>query len=114
MLTLLSRLSGATEEIDLHAVGQDIRHKNMVQFMPGDSSLVVLRGPLSKPRMLAGMLRGNRPTRLPTAMSGVLTAGAATGAFGVFYSSIWALADAHHPIRLLLIGALTIGLLSLG
>ena len=112
VVTLLSTLSGTTTEIDLQSVGKDVRHKNMVQLLPGDSSVVVLRGPGSKFRMLTGMLRGNKPTRLPTAMSGVLTAGAASGAFGVFYSSIWGLADAHHPVRLVLIGVLTIALLA--
>lgn len=112
VVTLLSTLSGVTEGIDAHAVGRDIKRQNMVQVLPGDTSLVILRGPLSKPRMLAGMLRGNQPTRLPRAMSGFITAGAATGAFGVFYSSIWALADAHHPVRLALIGALTVALLT--
>lgn len=112
VVTLLSTLSGVTDGIDPHAVGRDIQRKNMVQVLPSDSSLVILRGPLSRPRMLTGMLRGNQPTRLPSAMSGFITAGAATGAFGVFYSSIWALADAHHPVRLVLIGALTVALLT--
>ncbi len=44
VVTLLSTLSGTTTEIDLQSVGKDIRHKNMVQLLPGDSSVVVLRG----------------------------------------------------------------------
>ncbi|GAA4106334.1 hypothetical protein GCM10022249_02010 [Enteractinococcus coprophilus] len=113
VLTLLSTLSGTTEGIDPQAVGRDIQRQGMVQLLPGNSQLVLLRGPLSRCRMLAGMLRGNRPFRLPGAMSGFITAGAASGAFGVFYSSIWDLADAHHPIRLLLIGILSVALLTM-
>ena len=112
VVTLLSTLSGATEGIDPQAIGRDIKRQNMVQLLPGNSQLVILRGPFSTFRMLSGMLRGNRPFRLPGAMSGFITAGAATGAFGVFYSSIWDLADAHHPIRLLLIGILSVVLLT--
>ncbi|HEY4557724.1 MAG TPA: hypothetical protein VIG82_06000, partial [Enteractinococcus sp.] len=112
VVTLLSTLSGTTEGIDTHAVGRDIKRKNMVKLLPGDSPMIVLQGAFSKFRVLTGMLRGNRPLRLPRAMTGFITAGAATGAFGVFYSSIWVLADAHHPLRLLLIGALAVALLT--
>lgn len=110
--TLLPTLSGTADRIDLVNVAKDIRHKHMVTQLDSDSPVIVLRGPLSRARMLAGMVRGNQPFRLPGAMSGFLTAGAATGAFGIFYSSIWALADELHPGRLLLISAVVIGLLT--
>lgn len=111
VVTLLQTLSGVTESIDAAAVGRDIKRNNMVHLLP-DSPVIVLRGPFNQFRMLSGMVRGNQPFQLPGAMSGFMTAGAATGAFGIFYSSIWALSEALHPLRLLVIGALAIVLLT--
>ena len=112
VVTLLSTLSGITDGIDTAAVGRDIKRKNMVTRVSADEPVLALRGPFNLLRMLGGMVRGNRPVRLPRAMSGFLTAGAATGAFGIFYSSIWSLANELHPVRLVLIEALVIGLLT--
>ncbi|MFI8696613.1 hypothetical protein [Dietzia maris] len=63
-------------------------------------------GFLSQVRLLAGMVLNNRPTRMVTALSGVVAAGAGSGAFGIFYGSIASLAVALHPLRLLLISAM--------
>lgn len=67
-----------------------------------DSSLALvgLRGRL---RLLFGMVRDNRPWRLVPSLSKALAAAAATAAFGVFYSSIWAMSDALSPARLAVI-----------
>lgn len=110
VVTLLQKLSGITDEIDTTAVSRDIKRK--VKLVGTESPLILLRGPFNQFRMLTGMVRGNRPIQLPGAMSGFMTAGAATGAFGIFYSSIWALADALYPGRLLLIGAIIVALLT--
>lgn len=110
VITLLQKLSGTTDEIDTAAVSRDIKRK--VKLVGTESPLILLRGPFNQFRMLTGMVRGNRPIQLPGAMSGFMTAGAATGAFGIFYSSIWALADALYPGRLLLIGAIIVALLT--
>ena len=64
------------------------------------------RGFVSRGRLLGGMVLNNRPRRLMTALSGVVAAGAGTGAFGIFYGSIASLAAALHPLRLLLISVL--------
>ncbi|MDV3357035.1 hypothetical protein [Dietzia sp. IN118] len=64
------------------------------------------RGFLNKARLLTGMVRNNRPTRMMTALTGVVAAGAGTGAFGIFYGSIASLAVALHPLRLLLISVM--------
>ena len=64
------------------------------------------RGFVSKVRLLGGMVRNNRPTRMMTALSGVVAAGAGSGAFGIFYGSIASLAAALHPLRLLLISVM--------
>lgn len=41
-------------------------------------------------------------------LSGSITAAVAAGAFGVYYNSIWALANALHPARLFLAGVIAI------
>lgn len=55
---------------------------------------------LSRTRMVAGMVRGNHPWRLIPTLTGLMAAAAATASFGVFYSSIWAMANALSPWRL--------------
>nr|WP_255727484.1 hypothetical protein [Nesterenkonia sp. DZ6] len=56
------------------------------------------------PRTVLGMALGNDPLRTVPKLSSALAAGAATGAFGIFYSSIWQMADALSPTRLMLVG----------
>src|SRR5699024_8998192 len=48
------------------------------------------------------------PFATVTKLSGVLAAAAGTGAFGIFYSSIWEMADALPPWRLGLITVMVI------
>lgn len=69
-------------------------------------ALVGWRGRL---RLLAGMIRDNKPWRLVPELSTALAAGFAAAAFGIFYSSIWTLADALSNRRLLLISMLAVG-----
>ncbi len=63
-------------------------------------------GPVNETRVLAGMVYNNRPTRMVTALSGVVAAAAGTGAFGIFYGSIASLAVELHPLRLAIISVL--------
>lgn len=66
---------------------------------------VVWRGMLAAPRLVAGMVRANRPWQMVLGLSTAL-AGAMTGvAFGVLYSSIWTLATSLSPLRLIAITA---------
>lgn len=65
------------------------------------------------PRMLAGMLRSNRPGRLLPAMTGCIAVAVAAGAFGIFYGTLAAVADPLSIPRLLLISALVTTLLTL-
>lgn len=58
--------------------------------------------------LLAGMVHNNRPTRMVPALTGVIAAGAGTGAFGIFYGSIASLAVELHPLRLLMISVMGI------
>lgn len=82
---------------------------------PGEEarqSVIELTGVRGSLRLLAGMVRINRPWRLAPALSGATAAAAATGAFGIFYSSIWQMAEALSPYRLALISVLAITLMS--
>lgn len=56
------------------------------------------------PRMLLGMVMANEPFRTAPRLSSALAAASATGAFGIFYHSIWEMADALSTPRLLFIG----------
>lgn len=58
------------------------------------------------------MVHSNRPERLLSALSTSIAAAAATGAFGIFYPSIWNMADALHPLRLTMISVLAVTALS--
>lgn len=59
-------------------------------------------------RLLAGMVKANRPWRLVPSLSPAMAGAAAGAAFGIFYSSIWLLADAFIVPRLLLVNALAL------
>ncbi|OLF16044.1 hypothetical protein [Actinophytocola xanthii] len=68
-------------------------------------ALVGLRGRL---RLLAGMVRDNRPWRLVPHLAGATAAAAGTAAYGIITSSFWNLADALPPLRLAAITVVTI------
>ncbi|MCF6525073.1 hypothetical protein HOY81_18585 [Streptomyces sp. JJ36] len=64
-------------------------------------------------RLLAGMVRDNRPWRLVPHLAGATAAAAATAAFGIFYPSIWSMADALPHWRLGVISAVAIAVMVL-
>ncbi|WP_034289858.1 hypothetical protein [Amycolatopsis benzoatilytica] len=68
-------------------------------------ALVGLRGRL---RLLAGMVRDNRPWRLVPHLAGATAAAAGTAAYGIITSSFWKLADALSPLRLTAITVVTV------
>lgn len=57
-------------------------------------------------RTVMGMVAGNEPFRTAPRLSSALAAAAATGAFGIFYSSIWTMSMYLTTQRLLGIGVL--------
>lgn len=59
-------------------------------------------------RTVLGMTAANDPWRTASKLSGALAAASAVGAFGIFYNSIWQMADALSSIRLISIGAAVI------
>lgn len=66
---------------------------------------LVLAGARGWLRLLFGMVRDNRPWRLVPGLSKALAAALAAAAFGIFFSTIWTLADALSATRLTLISA---------
>ncbi|WP_328453140.1 hypothetical protein [Amycolatopsis sp. NBC_00438] len=73
-------------------------------------ALVGLRGRL---RLLAGMVRDNRPWQLVPHLAGATAAAAGTAAYGVITSSFWKLADALSPLRLTGITVVTVLVMAL-
>ncbi|MFC4000924.1 hypothetical protein ACFSZT_28400 [Prauserella oleivorans] len=69
---------------------------------------LVLTGVRGWLRLLFGMVRDNRPWRLVPSLSKALAAAAAVASFGIFYPTIWGMADAQSPARLLVISALAV------
>lgn len=59
-------------------------------------------------RILLGMVRVNRPWRLLPSLSSAIAAGVAAAAFGVFYSSIWNMADSMSTTRLATVSVVAI------
>ncbi|PPK64973.1 hypothetical protein V5P93_004283 [Actinokineospora auranticolor] len=74
------------------------------QHVPDDhapsATHVVLVGLRGRLRLLAGMVRDNRPWRLVPHLAGATAAAAGTAAYGIITSSSWKLADALSPLRL--------------
>lgn len=78
----------------------------------GATEFLFDRGILSHLRVVAGMVRGNRPWRLIPTLTGLTAAAAAAASFGVFFSTIWSMANALSPWRLGLIAVLSVVLTS--
>ena len=74
----------------------------------GIDAHLALTGTRGRLRLLAGMVRANRPWRLVPSLSPAIAGAAAGAAFGVFYSNIWLLADAFGGWRLALVNVLAV------
>lgn len=74
----------------------------------GDDTLETAKGLRGRSLLLLGMVRSNRPWRLVPRLSSAMAAALATGAFGVFYTSIWSMADYLPTYRLGVISLLSI------
>ncbi|WP_243794449.1 hypothetical protein [Saccharopolyspora gloriosae] len=74
----------------------------------GIDAHLALTGTRGRLRLLAGMVRANRPWRLVPSLSPAIAGAAAGAAFGVFYSNIWQLADAFSGWRLTLVNVLAV------
>lgn len=83
-----------------------------VRYVPsmreGIDACLTLTGARGKMRLLFGMVRTNRPWRLVPGLSSATAAAAAGGAFGIFFSNVWHLADALSSTRLALINVFVV------
>lgn len=83
-----------------------VRHIPSTQ--EGIDSYLCLVGARGRARLLAGMVRTNRPWRLVPALSSAAAAAVAGAAFGIFFSNIWSLADALSAGRLAAINVVAV------
>lgn len=70
---------------------------------------LVATGVRGRLRLLAGMVRANRPWRLVGGLATAIATAVAGASFGIFFSNVWTLADALPELRLLLINVLAMG-----
>ncbi|SMY04455.1 hypothetical protein [Brevibacterium sp. FME37] len=63
------------------------------------------------PRLVLGMTMTNEPLRMARKLSRALAAASATGAFGIFYSSIWQMSHHLSTLRLISIGLIAIAVM---
>ncbi|SDQ25977.1 hypothetical protein [Actinopolyspora saharensis] len=73
---------------------------------------LALTGTRGRLRLLFGMVRDNRPWRLVPSLSRAIAASAAAAAFGIFYPSIWGMADALSSLRLLGISCFAVAMMA--
>lgn len=78
----------------------------------GENEYETVKGPGGRIQLLAGMVWSNRPWLIVPRLSTAMAAATATGAFGVFYTSIWSMADYLSPPRLALISVLSVTMMS--
>ncbi|MDN6706169.1 hypothetical protein [Corynebacterium glyciniphilum] len=63
-------------------------------------------------RLLLGMVAGNRPTELYRVLTGCLAIGIATGAYGIFYGSMWQMSHTVSVLRMFVISLVAVGALT--
>src|SRR4029450_396124 len=109
----------AVESLEQSRAGQDAGSRSRLRVagpirrvVPSDVGVdvrLLLPGVRGQARLLAGMVRANRPWRLITGLSGSLAAALAAGAFAVVTSDLWQLADSLGPLRLAVATVCSIG-----
>lgn len=82
--------------------------REITSAQPGIDLSLALVGWRGHARLLFGMVRDNRPWQLVPHLASATAAAAATAAFGIFYNSIWNMAEALSPWRLALITSVAI------
>ncbi|MDD9208280.1 hypothetical protein PU560_17690 [Georgenia sp. 10Sc9-8] len=92
---LTARLSQLSTDTPLHARDSTVRF--VARVLGGNA------------RLLAGMVRANRPWRLAMSLSRALTAAFATGVLVLVTADIWLLAGAYGPLRLAALGLIAVG-----
>ncbi|GAA2013272.1 hypothetical protein [Brevibacterium samyangense] len=92
--------------------GEDLEHgsaRSVADESPAEGALVAFsRRRPARLLLVAGMVRSNRPFHSFARLSGCLAAATATAGFGVFYSSVWQMAQALSPWRLGLVSLVVV------
>ncbi|AUH68691.1 hypothetical protein ACN95_14725 [Gordonia sihwensis] len=109
--TLVREILRADAETD---TGVDYRPGGHSHVWPPASQLPDdgVRGPLGHARMLTGMVHSNRPAAMGRALRGCTAVGMASGAFGIFFGSVWPIADSMSFARLAAVSVCVISALS--
>ncbi|WP_419221882.1 hypothetical protein [Gordonia sp. CPCC 206044] len=89
------------------------RRRRWTRTHSGRTDSLRATGATNRLRLIAGMVLGNRPWRLIPTLTGLTAAAAAAASFGVFFSSIWSMANALSPVRLVAISILSMLLASM-
>lgn len=114
--TASSQRSPGTGRGSLDSTGS-LESKPATVRLPGDHLTIAgeeLESHVARPgvggqlRLLMGMVRHNRPWRLVPSLDRAIAAAAAAAAFPIFYSTLWAMANASSPSRLALINLLAV------
>jgi hypothetical protein len=97
----------------MHPTGQPRRAHPLGRAEPGDVTdrRFVVPGPRGQLRLLAGMVRANRPWRLFLGLSTTLAGVFAVAAFALLQSDVWRIATALGPVRQGVLGVLAVAAL---
>lgn len=79
-----------------------------VEKTDSNTTVETIKGLPGRLALLAGMVRSNTPLKLLPSLSSAMAGAIGTAAFGIFYASIWSMADYLIPARLLLISFLSV------
>lgn len=119
---LVREMSGEAPQPD-HALGGAYRPfprrptewvspvRHMPSMQEGIDTYLGLVGSRGKARLLLGMVRTNRPWRLVPGLSRATATAAAGGAFGIFFTNVWSLADSLSFRRLALISVFAVAVM---
>lgn len=99
--------AGAMSEHDDDRSQQGLRWTQWSEHSGGHQTLRS-KGGAGSVRTVLGMTMANDPWRTAPRLSSALAAAAATGAFGIFYSSIWQMAAYLSTARLISIGVVAV------
>ncbi|WP_055475974.1 hypothetical protein [Gordonia sp. HS-NH1] len=108
--TLIATIAGTmTGEDSIRGFEQQ---RGILVISDGDTEYVCAEGYSRRLKLMAGMVRGNRPWRLIPTLTGMTAAAAAAASFGIFFSTIWSMANALSAWRLAAITLLSLVLAS--
>lgn len=108
--TLIATIAGTVTGGD--SVREFERQRGIVVIRDDNTEYVCAEGYSRRLKLMAGMVRGNRPWRLIPTLTGMTAAAAAAASFGIFFSTIWSMANALSAWRLAAITLLSLVLAS--